>query len=151
MQTRWVISCLIIKAGREGLSIQYRFKVCKPSSLYQTQVRITRMLIIYYSMEDLVTLHYRNFSILAKQEREFAQRTHCSNWVADPTLKSKLFLHKLWWEHLGWSTTQKQEWGLFFLQYMLYNAATMQRTEHQRHYQGSQSEATDMAPKHPSM
>ena len=82
-------------------------------------------------MEELVTLHYGNFSILGKWVREFTWRTGCSNWVGDWTLQSQLFLNKLCREHLGWNTTQKQEWGLFLLENMLHNAAAMQRKEHQ--------------------
>ena len=58
------------------------------------------MLIVYYRIEELVTLHYGNFSILGEQAREFAQRTNCSNQ------------------------------GLFLLEHMLHNVATMQRKEH---------------------
>ena len=75
--------------------------------------------------------------------REFTQRTSCSNWVANQTLQSQLFLIKLHREHLGWSTTQKQEWGLFLLEHMLPNVATMQRKEHQRCSQGSELELAE--------
>ena len=81
-------------------------------------------------MEELVTLHYRNFSILGEWVREFAQRINCTNWVADQILLSQLFLNELHREHLGWSTAQKQEWGLFLLEHMLHNMAAMLRKEH---------------------
>ena len=70
-------------------------RVCQPSSLYQTQVKITGTFIIYYRMGELVTLHYGNFSILAKWAREFAWRTGCFNQVAKWTLQNQLFLDKL--------------------------------------------------------
>ena len=66
-----------------------------PSSIYQLQARITKMFIIYYRMEELVTLHYGNFSILGEWVREFIRRTSCSNWVADWTLWSQLLLNEL--------------------------------------------------------
>ena len=88
-------------------------KVCKSGSLYETQIRITRMFIVYYSMEESVTLQYGNFAILGEQVREFDWRTGCSNWVADQILRGQLFLDELWREYLGWTTAQKQEWGLF--------------------------------------
>ena len=82
-------------------------------------------------MEELVTLHYGNFSILGEQAREFTQRTSCSNQVADQTLWLQLFLNELCREYPGWSTTQNQEWGLFLLEHMLCNVSTIQRKEHQ--------------------
>ena len=46
---------------------------------------------------------------------------------------------------------QKQEWGLFLLENLLHNAASMRRREHQRHSQVLQAETAEaMAPKHPS-
>ena len=47
------------------------------------------MLIVCYRMEELVTLHYGNFSILGEWVREFTQSTSCSNWVAN----QNLYLH----------------------------------------------------------
>ena len=94
MQISWVSSCLIIKAGRKGL-FSMGLKVCKPSSLYQTQVRITRTFIVYCRMEELVTLHYGTFLIVARWAREFAQRASCSNWVAEQTIQSQLFLKQI--------------------------------------------------------
>ena len=58
-------------------------KVHEPSLLYQTQVNITGTFIIYYRMEELATLQYGNFSILAKWMRDYAQRAGCSNQVAE--------------------------------------------------------------------
>ena len=83
--------------------------------------------------------------------REFAQRTGCSNWVANQTLWSLLFLNELHREHLDWSTTWKQELGLFLLDCMLHNLAAMQNKECQRCSQGSESETAESAPEHPSM
>ena len=109
------------------------------------------MLIICYRMEELVILHYGNFSILGEQAREFTQRTGCSNLVAGQTLGSQLFLNDLHREYLGWSTNQKQEWGLFLLEHMLQNMTTMQRKEHQRCSQGSESEMAELASEQPSV
>ena len=109
-----------------------------------------RTLIICYRMEKLLTLHYGNFSILGEWVKEFAQRTGCSNWVADWTLCSQLFLDEIRREHLGWSATHKQEWGLFLLKSMLHNAASMWRKEHWRHSQALQPTQVT-APEHPSM
>ena len=102
-------------------------------------------------MEELVTLHYGNFSILGEWVREFAQRTGCSNWVANWTLQSQVFLNELRREHLGWSITQKQEWGLFLLECMLHNGVTIWKEECQRHSRGLQSEMAESVPEHPSV
>ena len=102
-------------------------------------------------MEELVILYYGNFSILGSWVREYTQRTGCSNRVTDQTLWNQLFLDKLHKEHLGFSTTQKQEWGLFLLEPVLHNMATMQRKEHQRCSGGSEPETAKSAPEHPSV
>ena len=65
------------------------------------------MFIICYRMEELVTLQYGNFLILAKQGRDYAQGTSCLNQVAKWTLHFQLFLDELGQEQLGWNTTQK--------------------------------------------
>ena len=109
------------------------------------------MLIICYRMEELVIMHYGNFSILGEWAREFTQRTGCSNWVAEQTLWSQMFLNKLHREHLGWSISQKQEWGLFLLKCMLHNVTAMQRKVHQRCSLGSESEMAKSAPELPSL
>ena len=76
-------------------------------------------------MEEFVILYYGNFSMLGGWAREYTQQTSCSNRVANWTLYSQLFSDKLHREHLGYSTAQKQEWGLFLLEYMLHYTATM--------------------------
>ena len=43
-------------------------------------------------------------------------------------------------EHLGWNTTQHQEWGLFLLEHLLHNAAPMRGKEHQRCFWALQAE-----------
>ena len=43
------------------------------------------MSFVCYRMEELVILYYGNFSILGSQAGESAQRTGCSNRVADQT------------------------------------------------------------------
>ena len=90
------------------------------------------MLIICYRMEELVILYYGNFSILGSQAAEHAQRTGCLNRAADQTLQSQIFLDELHREHLGYSTAQKPEWGLFLLEHILHNMAAMWRKGHQR-------------------
>ena len=82
--------------------------------------------------------------------REFTQRTGCSNWVANQTLWGQLFLDKFRREHPGWSTTCKQEWGLFCLEHKFHNAASMQRNECLRYSRALQP-AEVMAPEHLSM
>ena len=54
-------------------------------------------------------------------------------------------------EQPGWTTTQKQEWGLFMLEHLLHNMANMRRIEYQRHFQGSELEAAKLASEHPSV
>ena len=112
---------------------------------------ITRMLIVCYRMEELVILYYRNVTILRSQAREYTQRTGCLNRVEDQILWGQLFLDELHREHMGWTTTQKQEWGLFMLECLLHNTATMQRTECHRCSQGTELETAKLAPEHPSM
>ena len=63
----------------------------------------------------------------------------------------QLFLDKLGWEWSGWSTTQKQEWGISLLEHLLHSVSTMWRKEHQRCSQRVQSETVDRASEHPSM
>ena len=80
-------------------------------------------------------------------DKEFAQRTSCSNRVADQTLRGQLFLNEFKKRTSGLEYHPKQEWRLF----LLHNMATMGRKEHQRFFQGSQSEMAELAPEHPSM
>ena len=90
------------------------------------------MLIVYYiyRMEEFVTLYYGIFAILGEGAKEFAQHTGCSNQVAEKTLWGQIFLNKLKMEHQGWTTTHKQEWGLFLLEHLLHNVASMRKKEH---------------------
>ena len=75
-----------------------------------------------------------------------------SNWVADQTLQGQLYLSELRREHPGWNTTWCLEWGLFLLEHLLHNAASMRRKEHQRCSQDLQAEPTKVtAPEHPSV
>ena len=114
------------------------------------------MIILYSRMEELVTLLYGCFMILGERVKEFAKRTSCSKRVADWTLWGQLYLSEMRREHLGWNTTQHQEWGLFLLENLLHNAATMRWKEHERlsqsHSQAKWPEmAKVMAPEHPSV
>ena len=103
-------------------------------------------------MEELITLYHSNFVILWERAKEFTQQTGCSNCVADWTLRSQIFLDELRMEHPGWTTTHRQEWGLFLLEHLLHNAASMRKKEHQRYSQRSQTEeAKEVAPEYPSM
>ena len=85
-------------------------------SLYQTQFRITKTLIICHRMEELITLNLSNFAILGRLGKECAQRIGCSNQVADCTPQYQLFLDEIWKECPSWNTAPKQEWGLFLLE-----------------------------------
>ena len=71
--------------------------------------------------------------------------------VADWILWGQLFLDELHREHFGRTTTQKQEWGLFMLEWLLHNVTAMHKTKHWRHSQGSKPETAESAPKHPSV
>ena len=101
-------------------------------------------------MEELIILYYGNFAIPGDRVREFAQCTGCSNHVPDRILRSQIFLDELRREHPGWTTTQRQEWGLL-LEHLFHYAAFMKKKEHQKHSQRSQGEETkEEAPEHPS-
>ena len=67
-------------------------------------------------MEELITLYHGNFMILEKRAKEYAQRTGCSNWVAEQALHSQLFLDEMKKESLGQNTAHRQEWNLFLLE-----------------------------------
>ena len=111
---------------------------------------MTKTQIICYRMEELIILYHSNFAILRERVRDFAQHTSCSNHVADRTLRSQILLDKLRREHLGWTTTHKQEWGLFLLENMLQNAASMKKEVCERCSHRSQSEKSkEEAPEHP--
>ena len=99
-------------------------------------------------MEELVSLQYGSFTILGDQAREYAQKTSCSNRVADWTIQSQLYLSDLRRENPGWNTAQHQEWGLFLLEHLLHDAASMKRKEYQRCSQALQAE---MLKWHPSV
>ena len=58
-------------------------------------------------MEELITLHHGNFAILGWQVKDFAQKTGCSNWVADQALQFQLFLDEMKKESPEWNTTHK--------------------------------------------
>ena len=81
-------------------------------------------------MEELITLYYGYFAILRERARDFAQCFGCSNCIADRTLRIQIFLDKLRIEHPGWTTTHRQEWGLFLLEHLLHNAAFVKKKEH---------------------
>ena len=88
------------------------------------------MLILYSRMEELITLQYGNFTILGEQTKVFTPRTRYSNRVANWTLRGQFYPNKLRREHRGWNTAQCQEWGLFLLEHLLHNTASMRRKEH---------------------
>ena len=127
-------------------------KVCGFGSLCQTGVRIIEVQIVCYWMEELVTLHYGNFTILGERARDFTWCTSCSNGVAERTPRTQIFLAEMRTEHLGWTTALNQEWGLFLLECLLHNTTAMQKKEHLMCSLRSQAEETEeMAPEHPSM
>ena len=109
------------------------------------------MLVICYRMEELVIIYYGNFSILGSHVRDYAQRTGCLNRLADQIIQGQLFLDELHREHLGWTTAQKQEWGLFMLECLLHNVATLHKREHQMVSPGPKPGTAKLAPAHPSM
>ena len=94
-------------------------------------------------MEKLVTLKYGNFTIEREQVKKCAQRTSCSNRVANQTHRGQLYVNEL---------RREQEWGLFLLEHLLHNAASMSRKECQRHSQALQAETAKVtSPEHPSV
>ena len=102
-------------------------------------------------MEELITFHHSNFMILGERAKEYAWRTGCSNWVADQTLRSQLFLHKIKKECMGWNTACRQEWNLFLLERMFCNAAAVWHKELQRCPCGIPLEPSETALEHPSV
>ena len=103
-------------------------------------------------MKELIILYYGNFAILRERVRDFTWHTICSNHIADRTLRNQIFLNKLRREHPGWTTSHRQEWGLFLLQHLLHYAASMKKKECWGCSQRSQDEETEeVAPEHPSM
>ena len=71
------------------------------------------MQIVCYRMEELITLHHGNFTILGRQVKEFTQRMGCLNLVADWALQCQSFLDEMQKECPRWNTTHRQEWNLF--------------------------------------
>ena len=137
--------------GDKGSLSNMGSKVHGFGSLYHTWVRITKTQIVCYRMEELITLHHGNFTILGKWEKEYTQRSGCSNAVAEWALLSQLFLDKLKKECPGWNTTCRQEWNLFLLEWMFHNAAAMQHKRHQRHSHRLPLEPSEAVLEHPSM
>ena len=103
-------------------------------------------------MEELITLHYGNFTSLGQRARDFVWCTSCSNHIADRALRTHIFLDEMRRKHPDWASTHKQEWGLSLLECLLLNVASMQKKECWRHSQRSQAEETEETnPEHPSM
>ena len=103
-------------------------------------------------MEEFDTLYHGNFAILGERVKEFSKYTGCSNQVADRTLQGQIFLDELKRQHPDWTTTHKQEWGLFLLEYLLHNVASMKKKACKRHSQRLQADVgKEMAPEHPSV
>ena len=97
-------------------------------------------------------LYYGNFAILGERAKEFTWHTSCSNRVTDRTLQSQNFLNELKRECPGCTTAHRQEWGLFLLECLLHNVASMRRKEYWRCSQRLSVEAAkEMALEHPSM
>ena len=91
-------------------------------------------------MEEWDILQYGSFTILGEWVREYAQRTSCSNQIADQTLWHQLYSSKLRRELPGWNTVQCKGWGLFLPEHLLYNTA----------YKLQVKTAKMMVPEHPS-
>ena len=102
-------------------------------------------------MDELITLHHGKFKILRKRAKEYAQRTGCSNWVADQVFQSQIFMDEMKKECPGKSATCGQEWNLFLLERMFHNAATMWHRELQRHPCGIPLEPSETTLEHPSV
>ena len=90
------------KLGDKGILSNTGSKVHGFGSLCQTWVRITKIQIISYRMEELITLYYGNFAIFGERARDFTWCTGCSSHIADRTLRSQIFLNKLRIEYPGW-------------------------------------------------
>ena len=105
-------------------------------------------------MEELIILQYGSLATLGKRAKYDAQQTGCLKGVTDQTLSGQSHLDELRRDHPGWSTAHHQEWGLFLLEHLLNNAATMQWKEKdrtsQRCPQAQPSELAEVtAPAHP--
>ena len=96
-------------------------------------------------MKELIILYYGSFAILGDRVREYAWWTSCSNCIVDWTLRSQIFLKELRREHPGWTTAQRQEWGLFLLEHLLHYADSMRKKECQWCSQRPQAEGTKEA------
>ena len=122
LQANELIYSWVSKLGDKGSLSNTGSKVCGFGSLYQTWVRITSKLIIYYTtlMEGLIIFCYDNFAILGDRAREFAWCTGCSKHIADGTLRSQILLNELRREHTGRTTAHRQELGLFLLGHLLH-------------------------------
>ena len=102
-------------------------------------------------MKELITSYNGNLAILGKRVKEYAQRTGCSNQVANQALWSQLFLDEMKKEHPGRNATCRQEWNLFLLERMFHNATTMWHKELQRHPCRFPLEPSETTWEHPSM
>ena len=124
-------------------------KVCEFGSLYQTRVKITKTQIIYYRMEELITLHHGNFMILGKYAKAYTQRTGCSKLVGEWSIQSQLFLDEMKRECPG-QNTRRQEWNLFLLEWMFQNTTAIWHKECQRQSNRLPLEPSEVAFEHPN-
>ena len=102
-------------------------------------------------MEELIILHHGYFAILRKREKEYAQRTGCSNQVANQTLQSQLLLDEMKKECPGLDAAHRQEWNLFLLERMFHNTAAMWHKDLQKHLCGISLEPSETALEHSSV
>ena len=96
---------------------------------------------------------FQDGSISHSPVREFChtlgagEGIHPEDWLFQQSCRLELqgwtFLNELRQEHPGWSTTRKQDWGLFLLEHLLQNAASMRRKGCQRHSQALQAETAE--------
>ena len=79
------------------------------------------------SLEELVILQYGSFSTLSQQEQQLAQRTGHSKCPTEWPMRWQLYLDKLNQRHLGWSMAQRQNLGLFLLEWLFYTTSVRGR------------------------
>ena len=73
----------------------------------------------------MVTLQYGSFAALGEWVKVVTLTTSCLKRVANQAPRGQLFLDELRREHLGWKTIWCQEWRLFLLERLFYNATAM--------------------------
>ena len=107
--------------------------------------------IVYYRMEELITLHYGNFTILRERVRDFTWCTTCLTTLLIELLEPRSSLMK-WVENTQGGHCLQARVGTLLIGCLLHNAASMRKKEHHRCSWRSHTEETEeAAPEHPSM